>query len=77
MIDTGSHVSTVTESFIRKLLKEKPHLIDVTRWLRVKGANELDVPIIGLIDVSLEIGEKNKYTDVGVLVIRDPTYQNT
>lgn len=33
LIDTSSQVSTVTEGFSRKLLKEKTHLTDLTRWL--------------------------------------------
>ena len=74
LIDTGSQVSTVTETFFRTLLKEKPQLIDITRWLRVKGATELDVPYIGLIEVSMEVG-RNSYTDVGFLVVRDPKDQ--
>ena len=74
LIDTGSQVSTVTETFFRTLLKEKPQLIDITRWLRVKSANELDVPYIGLIEVSMEVG-RNSYTDVGFLVVRDPKDQ--
>ena len=49
LLDTGSQVPTVTGTLFRKLLKEKPQLIDVTRWLRVKGANEPDVPYLGLI----------------------------
>ena len=75
LIDTGSQVSTVTETFFRQLLKEKPQLLDVTKWLRVKGANELDVPYIGLIEVSIEVS-KSKYTDVCVLVVRDPKDQD-
>ena len=74
LIDTGSQVSTVTETFFRTLLKEKPQLIDILRWLRVKGANELDVPYIGLIEVSMEVG-RNSYTDVVFLVVRDPKHQ--
>ena len=31
LIDTGSQVSTVTETFFRTLLKEKPQLIDIIR----------------------------------------------
>ena len=49
-------------------------MLDVTKLLPVKGANELDVPYIGLIEVSIEVS-KSKYTDVCVLVVRDPKDQ--
>ena len=71
LLDTGSQVSTVTESFFKDLLKSKPPLHDVTKWLRVTGANHLDIPYIGYIEVAVDVlGEV--VHDVGILVVKDP-----
>lgn len=72
LIDTGSQVTTVTESFFRNLLQSKPELHDVTKWMRITGANHLDIPYIGYIEINLEaFGECVE--NVGVLVVKDPT----
>lgn len=54
LIDTGSEVTTITESFFKNLLLAKPQLHEVTKWMRVTGANNLDIPVLGLIEVNLE-----------------------
>ena len=76
MIDTGSEVSTVSESFFRNLLQSKPALHDVTKWLRVSGANHLDVPIVGYIQVAVEM-EGEVIPEVGFLVVKDPADEHS
>lgn len=75
LLDTGSQISTITESFFRKLVGKKSELIDVTKWMRVTGANELEVPYIGYVEVDIEIFDR-KLSGIGVLVVKDPTNFN-
>lgn len=44
LIDTGSQVSTVTETYFNTLLEKKPILHDITKWMKVTGANDLPIP---------------------------------
>ena len=74
LIDTRSEITTVTESFFRNLLKSQPQLPDVTKWMRVTGANHLQIPYIGLIESSLQIFGQN-VEKVGILVVKDPIDQ--
>lgn len=76
LIDTGSEVSTISESFFHDLLQSKPALHDVTKWLRVSGANHLDVPVVGYIQVTVEI-DGETIPDVGFLVVKDPTDEHS
>lgn len=46
LIDTGSQVSTVTETYFKTLLQKKPILHDITKWMKVTGANDLPIPYI-------------------------------
>lgn len=57
LVDTGSMVTLVTESFYEKKLK--PTLGDPrsgTKVLTLKGANGLDIPYIGFVIATVEIG---------------------
>ena len=71
LIDTGSQVSTITESYFRDLLKSEPKLIDVTKWMRVSGANHLPIPYIGYIEVEIDTAHYS-VPNVGILVVKDP-----
>ena len=71
LLDTGSEVSTVTESFFRDLLQGKPQLHDVTKWMRVTGANHLEIPCIGYMEINVEAYGK-AIEKVGFLVVKDP-----
>ena len=44
LIDTDSQVSTVTETYFNTLLEKKPILHDMTKWMKVTGANDLPIP---------------------------------
>jgi hypothetical protein len=46
LIDSGSQVTTITESFYKQLLKSKPTLHDTNEWMTVRGANQLMVPYV-------------------------------
>lgn len=55
-------------------LAKKKELTDVTKWMKVTGANELDIPYIGYVEVQVEVANQ-KIAGVGVLVVKDPTDQ--
>lgn len=69
LIDTGSQVTTITESFYRRL--SDMHLFNVGNMIRITGANELEVPCLGYIEVGIKISGV-LVPLVGVLVIKDP-----
>lgn len=69
LIDTGSQVTTITESFFRRLFGF--NLFNVGNMIRITGANELEVPCLGYIEVGIEISGI-LVPQVGVLVIKDP-----
>ena len=48
LIATGSQVSTISESFFLTIL------YDITRWMKVTGANDLPIPYIGYIEVDIK-----------------------
>ena len=53
------HWVTSISNYRDILLKSKPTLVDVTKWMRVTGANELDIPYLGYIEVNIDIGNMN------------------
>jgi len=71
LIDTGSQVSTVTETLFRNLLDAVPKLRDITKWMKVTGANNLPIPYLGYIEVDIRINNVT-IPQVGILVVRDP-----
>ncbi|CAC5375533.1 unnamed protein product [Mytilus coruscus] len=72
ILDTGSMVSTISESFFNKMLKSNFELHQDKSWLRLRAANGLDIPYVGYIetDVCLPLfGETIK--DRGILILKD------
>ena len=68
IIDTGSEVTTVTESWLQEHFPQtKPAYLN---WLRLKGAHGLDITYNGVIEVTLTIGTQT-LTDTMVLVVKD------
>ncbi|KAL2085708.1 hypothetical protein ACEWY4_019028 [Coilia grayii] len=71
LLDTGSMVTTVTESFFRQQvepqIREKMQSCD---WLQLKAANGLAIPYLGYIELDLEVLGK-LLPKIGVLVVRD------
>ena len=70
-LDTGSQVSTVTETFFRSLLDSEPKLQNVTTWMKVTGANNLPIPYLGYTEVDISTYGVT-VPHVGILVVRDP-----
>ena len=69
LVDTGSQISTVTESFFRKL--NDRDLADTGNYIRVVAANNLDVPYLGYTEVQMTIGGAS-LPAIGVFVVKDP-----
>lgn len=76
LVDTGSMVTTVTESFFNEHFSHMQRRD--CRWLGLKAANGLDIPYSGYIEVDVDIlGQR--ILGRGVLVVMDPvnvTLQN-
>lgn len=72
LIDTGSMVSTVTESFFaanfESLGQER---LRSCHWLQLRAANGLEIPYLGYLELNIELCGKSM-PDCGVLVVRDP-----
>ena len=70
LIDTGSQVSTVTETYFNTLLEKKPILHGITKWMKVTGANDLPIPYLGYIELDISI-VKTMIPKVGFLVVKE------
>ncbi len=53
LVDTGSQVTTVTESFYNQFISQFPGLIEVSSFIRLNASNGLDIPLSGLLQVSI------------------------
>lgn len=48
LLDTGSQVSTITESFFRKYIARNDRELVSCSWLKLTAANGLDIPYVGV-----------------------------
>ena len=69
LIDSGSQVTTVTESFYKEHMCDEP-LIE-SSWIRLSGANGIEIPSTGLLIVDVKI-QGRLFKDVYVIVVKDP-----
>ena len=61
LVDTGSTVSTLTESFYNQFLKESTNLqTDIS--VKLKAANGICIPYVGYIEVDMNVMGQNLYT---------------
>jgi hypothetical protein len=70
LIDTGSQISTMIETYFYTLLEKKPILHDITKWMKVTGTNDLPIPYLGYIELDISI-VKTIIPKVGFLVVKD------
>lgn len=72
LVDTGSMVSTVTESFFLQYFepwgREK---LQSCHWLQLRAANGLAIPYIGYLELDVKLCNK-LMARCGVLVVKDP-----
>lgn len=55
LLDTGSQVSTISESFFRDyLFGEDKDMLSTTGWLKITAANGLDIPYLGYLELKVE-----------------------
>ncbi|VDI74483.1 Hypothetical predicted protein [Mytilus galloprovincialis] len=70
LVDTGSTVTTVTESFYNHFLRRCTYLqTDIT--FNLKGANGTYIPYIGCVEVDIDIMGQ-RLPNRGVLIVKDP-----
>ena len=73
LVDTGSQVTTVTESFFKEHLKTlATDVMDPHRWLTVRAANGIEVPYTGYVELDMEVCGM-KIPQRGVLIVKDTT----
>ena len=72
LVDTGSMVSTMTESFFSKNFKPwGQERLQSCQWLQLRAANGLGIPYLGYLELDVELCGKIM-SNCGVLVVRDP-----
>ena len=53
LLDTGSQVSTITESFFRKYIARNDRELASCSWLKLTAANGLDIPYVGYVELDV------------------------
>ena len=72
LLDSGSQVSTITESFFNKHFRpRRSKLLDTNQWLTLTAANGLKIPYIGYLELDFE-AQGVTILQRGILVVRDP-----
>ncbi|KAL0161724.1 hypothetical protein M9458_045449, partial [Cirrhinus mrigala] len=73
LLDTGSQVSTISESFFRQHLGgDDEDMLSTTGWLKLTAANGLDIPYLGYLELEIETMGR-KIPNCGFLVVKDPS----
>ena len=72
LIDTGSQITTITETLFKTL--SDCQLLDVSNWIKITGANHLGIPYLGYTELRLTLGQ-HTLEKVGIIVVRDPMKQ--
>jgi hypothetical protein len=70
LIDTGSEVSTLTESWYKSLKADDEDILDTTGWMKIHAANELQVPYLGYAELEVSLGDL-VLENVGFLITKD------
>lgn len=72
LIDTGSMVSTITESFFAANFEPwGQDRLQSCHWLRLSAANGLPIPYVGYMELDVELCGK-VVPKCGILIVRDP-----
>lgn len=75
LIDSGSEVSTMTENFYKQHIGSR-EVHDTNNWLKITGANQLQVPYHGYVTVNIELLGMN-IPSTGFLVTKEASSDNT
>lgn len=77
LLDTGSQVSTLTESFFRdSLAGHNQQMLSTSGWLKLTAANGLDIPYLGYLELDVETMGM-VLPDCGFLIVKDPPNSST
>ena len=77
LLDTGSQVSTITESFFRQNFQSwGPERLQSCGWLQLKAANHLSIPHLGYLELDIQILGR-VVPRRGVIVVRDPPHNSS
>lgn len=77
LLDTGSNVSTMTESFFRDHLKGGDEDIHSTaKWLKLTAANKLPLPYLGYVELDIDVMGL-AIPECGFLIISDNNTDKT
>ena len=72
LLDTGSQVSTISETFFQhQLLGKNEDITSTANWLKLTAANSLPIPYIGYIELDVQAMGLT-VPQCGFLVVRDP-----
>ena len=71
LLDTGSQVSTLSESFFKKhLLGKEEDVLPTAKWLKLTAANSLPIPYLGYVELDVEAMGLN-IPECGFLIVKD------
>lgn len=72
LLDTGSMVSTVAESFfLKQFMPWGPERLQSCHWLQLKAANGLPIPYVGYLELEVVLCGK-VVPQCGILIVKDP-----
>ena len=72
LVDTGSMVSTITESFFKEHFQVQGQTqLRSCGWLQLRAANGLDIPYRGYLELDIEVLGR-VLPSIGILVVQDP-----
>ena len=72
LVDTGSMVSTIKESFFKQHFEPwGPDRLHSCHWLQLRAANGLEIPYMGYLELDVALCDK-VISHCGVLVVKDP-----
>lgn len=76
LLDTGSNVSTLTESFFRNhLYGEDEDMHCTAKWLKITAANKLPLPYIGYVELDVQVMGLT-IPECGFLIVKDDAKGN-
>jgi transposase InsO family protein len=73
LIDTGSEVTTITESYYHQHLKSK--ILD-SSWIRLGASNGIEIHTVGILITDIEL-QGTTIKDVHILIVKDPVHTET
>ncbi|XP_056609057.1 uncharacterized protein LOC130426352 [Triplophysa dalaica] len=71
LLDTGSQVSTIAESFFREhSFVDERNVLSTSNWLKLTAANGLDIPYVGYVELDVEVMGMN-LPECGFLIVKE------